>query len=257
MRKSEFISKHGELPDCAKRDATKAEVLNGANRQEEKSIEAIFFQNFDPNASTFGRSGRILSRTTISSRILRKWQDTFWVHLLPATLVVFRSEESFKKWAPKERRCGKVLLMLDFDTLGTLKTRRRDEESIENENFRAPTTKLISSVQKYSLGGVEATLRGSEALYACRLERLSSVGVDIIGSFASTSPTNLRSFRQVIQNCIQATTPCKSRSKRTKSKRSKMLQFDSTHHSTEINSAVTYSTCQSHCVQMRGQYVRL
>jgi len=252
---NEFFSKHSESLDWIKGYSSGTGVLNGVNRQKGKPAEEYFSRNIDRNTSIFGRSGHILSRTTISSRILRKWQDAFWVHLLPATLAVFRSEESFKKWASNDRRNGKVLLMVDFDTFGTLKTRIRDEESIGNENFRAPTTKLISSIQKYSLGDVQGTFHGSEALYTCKLERFSSVGVDLIGSFASTSPTNLRSFRKVIQKCIQATTPCKQRSKRSKLKKNMMPQLGGTCLSTGMGSEISGSICHSHSIQIIGRFV--
>lgn len=108
-----------------------------------------------------GRSGHILSRATLSSKITRKWQDSFWVHLLPTTIVVFRSEENFQEWRAKERLSRKALLTIDFDSLGTVSTNSTWQTK---QSPKVPATKLISRVQKYSLGDIQATLRGGEAL---------------------------------------------------------------------------------------------
>lgn len=124
----------------------------------------------------FGSSGSILSRTTTSSKLLRKWQPSYWVHLLPATLLVFRSEQDFQKW--KEERNGdwsttisrksrKLLLDVDFDTLGIL-AGQRDIKGINKNsllaNSKGASPKLVSRVQKHSLGDVESCMLKSQVL---------------------------------------------------------------------------------------------
>lgn len=158
----------------------------------------------DRNSMSFGRSGHILSRTTVAHRILRKWQNTFWIHLLPSTIIVFQSEEDFQKWASNESRFGKIMLKVDFNTLAISPRKIKDQQCREFENYKAPATKLISRIHKYTLGEVKAINRGEKPLYTCKLERLSSVGVDLVGSFASDKPTNLRTFRRAVHQCIKA-----------------------------------------------------
>jgi hypothetical protein len=122
--------------------------------------------------SPFGQMGKIRSRTSTASILLRKWQDTYWVHLLPATLVIFRSELEFKKWAERgdysSRKSRKVLLYVDFDTLGILTGHSDKEKGLNSSsllsNSKGSSAKLVSKLQKYSLGDVVTTLHGNEAL---------------------------------------------------------------------------------------------
>lgn len=174
--------------------------------------------------SPFGQSGHIRSRTSTASILLRKWQDSFWVHVLPATLMIFRSEQDFQKWAERDhspRKNRKVLLHVDFDTLGVLAGRNNMERGLNSNsllsNSKGSSAKLVSKLQKYSLGDVTTALYGSEALFVFKLERFSDVGVDAVASFASADQSQLRAFRRVIHDCIQIT----SRSKRRGPERSK------------------------------------
>ena len=127
----------------------------------------------------FGQSGQILSRTTASSKLLRKWQGSYWVHLLPATIVIFRNEQDFQKWAAEQssgdytarRKHRKVLLFVDFDTLGILTTGHNnnlEQRGLNSNsllsNSKGSSAKLVSKLQKYALGDVTTTLVGTQPL---------------------------------------------------------------------------------------------
>lgn len=210
----------------------------------------------NPATDLIGRSGHILSRATLSSKITRKWQDSFWVHLLPTTIVVFRSEENFQEWRAKERLSRKALLTIDFDSVGTVSSTNSTWQT--KQSPKVPATKLVSRVQKYSLGDIQATLRGGEALFTFRLERLSGVGVDVIASFASTTPSHLRSFRQVLHNCIRTAMPGKSRLKGSSKLKKKGVEPESgeedTHLSTIISTQVGSEMTRSTYQLSRGRY---
>jgi hypothetical protein len=114
----------------------------------------------------YGQSGNILSRTSTSSMLFRKWQDAFWVHLYPATLLLFRTAADFDSWAHRgERR--KVMLRVDFDTFGIL-AGRGVQKGLNSNNpagrSSKSSTKLMSMLQKYSLGDVQTNFSGRTAL---------------------------------------------------------------------------------------------
>jgi hypothetical protein len=122
----------------------------------------------------FGQSGQLLARATVSSKLLRKWQNCYWVHLQPASLVVFRSRLDFQSWASEgddyvtRRRDPKVILFVDFDTLGMLAAHTRLQRRLNSNsllaNSKASSLKFISKLQKYALGDVKATLTGNKPL---------------------------------------------------------------------------------------------
>ena len=122
----------------------------------------------------FGQSGQLLARATVSSKLLRKWQSCYWVHLHPASLVVFRSRLDFQRWAAMgddyvaRRRDSKVILFVDFDTLGMLAAHTNLERGLNSNsllaNSKASSIKIISNLQKYALGDVKTTLSGKTPL---------------------------------------------------------------------------------------------
>mmetsp|Transcript_14228 Transcript_14228/g.21033 ORF Transcript_14228/g.21033 Transcript_14228/m.21033 type:complete len:473 (+) Transcript_14228:92-1510(+) len=245
MRKTRQLLATAEPLQCEEKEENDRKTENSA-RDKEKLPQG---KSGTDCSDSIGRSGHILSRATLSSKITRKWQDSFWVHILPTTLVVFRSEENFRQWRAKERLSRKALITIDFDTLGTVSSTKNSLRT--NQLPKVPATKLISRVHKYSLGDIKATLRGGEALFTFQVERLSGVGVDVIASFASTTPANLRVFRQVLRDCIQVATPGKIRSKGSKSRKkgheTENGEEDthvSTIISTQVGSEMTRSTYQ-------------
>lgn len=94
--------------------------------------------------------------------------------------------------------------------------------------------------------------------FTFRLERLSGVGVDVIASFASTTPSHLRSFRQVLHNCIRTAMPGKSRSKNSSKLEKKGAEPESgeedTHLSTIISTQVGSEMTRSTYQLSRGRY---
>lgn len=126
-----------------------------------------------PTQQPFGQSGQILAQTTASSKLLRRWQECCWVHLKPASLLVFRSRNDFEKWVTdvgvditRRRRDRSILLAVDFDTLGILGSngeRGLNTNSLLS-NSKGSSAKLVSKLHKYALGDVTSTLLGSVPL---------------------------------------------------------------------------------------------
>jgi hypothetical protein len=126
-----------------------------------------------PSQQSFGQSGQVLSQTTASSKLLRRWQECFWIHLKPASLLVFRSKNDFEKWVTaiggdiaRRRKDRSILLAVDFDTLGMLSSngeRGLNTNSLLS-NSKGSSAKLVSKLHKYALGDVTSTLSGSVPL---------------------------------------------------------------------------------------------
>ena len=82
----------------------------------------------------FGKSGTIQARTTACSIIFKNWSNSVWLHVFPATIKLFESEEKMQQWkdASKKERNKKgskinklVKFSIDFDTTKKLKHSKR------------------------------------------------------------------------------------------------------------------------------------
>ena len=123
-----------------------------------------------PALQPFGQSGQILAQTTASSKLLRRWQDCYWIHLKPASLLLFRSRNDIEKWVTdaggdvaRRRKDRSILLAVDFDTLGILASNgeRGLNTSSLLSNSKGSSAKLVSKLHKYALGDVTSTLSGT------------------------------------------------------------------------------------------------
>ena len=74
----------------------------------------------------FGESGRIQCRTTKSSLLFKRWSMCYWLHVQPATIVVFETLEDMVGW--------KLLHMhQDISTNRPIPTAEITDESIEKK----------------------------------------------------------------------------------------------------------------------------
>ncbi len=101
----------------------------------------------------YGKSGPIQSRTNATSLLLKRWSDSYWLHVYPATVNIFENKEKMEEWkdASDEDKRKKasvkklVQLSINFDTKGWLKEQisaykkshqdeaREEEPSISSE----------------------------------------------------------------------------------------------------------------------------
>mmetsp|Transcript_25730 Transcript_25730/g.59763 ORF Transcript_25730/g.59763 Transcript_25730/m.59763 type:complete len:237 (-) Transcript_25730:771-1481(-) len=126
-----------------------------------------------------GASGRILSRTTWASLRLRRWQDGYWVHLFPASILLFHSFEEFDAWLHQSYGCP--MFCLDFDTLGILEKQQQDDRADVVRptlcHSKQSSKKLVARIQKLSMGPVHTKLYGNDLLYVPKTWRNSIVCV--------------------------------------------------------------------------------
>jgi len=184
-------------------------------------------------SSGCGVSGKILARTCMTSLMMKKWQDCYWVHELPAKLLVFRSEKDFHQYSQEQKK-KYLKLAVDFDTLGLLQQEQeyksKSKSGANSTKVSAATPKLVSAVQKYALADVHTKLYGKQALHSFKLQRLTGVGVDTVGAFASENVEEIKILRRVIHECIKITSKSSSRQRRKQS--ASMISDDQTQEMT-------------------------
>ena len=134
------------------------------------------------DGQVLGESGQILARPTAMSKFLRQWHESCWVHLKPASILLFRTRNDFEVWVKaangdfsNRKRNRTTQLVIDFDTLGILADRRSSgnkenvahgiEPSKLSTFSRGSSVKLLSKLQKYALGDVSSSMYGKMALY--------------------------------------------------------------------------------------------
>lgn len=191
-----------------------------------------------------GQSGRILSRTSTSALLLRRWTESYWVHLYPASLLFFRSQEEFVRWrtnrsgtgGPISINCNKVdspqdkpvKWAVDFDTMGVLKKKKKrkkkekketkekseDAGSGKEKKSKQDKNELVSKnvgqrACKYSMEDVRSKTyeRKGPLLHGFKLERWTNVGTNVAAAFASADPHETKALRKVIKSCLKLTSP--------------------------------------------------
>ena len=121
----------------------------------------------------FGSSGVVLSRTTKSSLVRRRWQQTFWVHYLPATILIFRDVEDFYQWIDSgditmpDLKSRLIVSIINFDTQGRLKRNTSEQQPSKTRricNSKGQSSKIVSRIDRLSLAPVQTKLYGSETL---------------------------------------------------------------------------------------------
>mmetsp|Transcript_25731 Transcript_25731/g.59769 ORF Transcript_25731/g.59769 Transcript_25731/m.59769 type:complete len:314 (-) Transcript_25731:451-1392(-) len=160
-----------------------------------------------------GASGRILSRTTWASLRLRRWQDGYWVHLFPASILLFHSFEEFDAWLHQSYGCP--MFCLDFDTLGILEKQQQDDRADVVRptlcHSKQSSKKLVARIQKLSMGPVHTKLYGNDLLHAFKVERWTDVGADVLAAFASADANEVACLRRAMTECLDLTRPATSR----------------------------------------------
>mmetsp|Transcript_19758 Transcript_19758/g.29147 ORF Transcript_19758/g.29147 Transcript_19758/m.29147 type:complete len:283 (+) Transcript_19758:43-891(+) len=194
-----------------------------------KKKESVLSQfNFDENG--IGQSGHILSRTKKADLLFRRWKESYWVHIQPAILLMFRSKEDFLIWkgTSKEDRSRERLVMwaVNFDSRGVLKKKKKKlKKKLEKEkkeqylkegssSFSSDIAKsnqamipADKSVLKYSMLDVHSKMytKNRPILHGFKLERWLEVGAGVTAAFASSNAEEVKSLRKIIRSCIEMT----------------------------------------------------
>jgi len=180
----------------------------------------------------YGKTGIIQSRTSVTSLLLHRWNQSYWLHVHPASLVIFDSEEKMNKWKDyydEDYRTGissrdkaghyhemKKLVhrRIDFDTQGRLQEvinkygQQHSSSSSDchtmSPNTRATPPSIITSIAKYAMEEVRSKYysRKGPLMHTCKISYLSNTGRNILVAFGSSEPHELKKIRSVIRYCI-------------------------------------------------------
>jgi len=81
-------------------------------------------------ATGYGQSGQILSRTSSTDLLLKKWKTTYWLQVHPVSLYLFSSLEDMEEWI----RLDESIKGLNSHTLSTIRSEDGEDDHEEDEN---------------------------------------------------------------------------------------------------------------------------
>mmetsp|Transcript_12840 Transcript_12840/g.19252 ORF Transcript_12840/g.19252 Transcript_12840/m.19252 type:complete len:328 (-) Transcript_12840:214-1197(-) len=185
----------------------------------------------------FGRSGPIQSRTTTSSLLFKKWSESYWLHVYPATVNIFENKETMELWkgATDDDREHKkpikklVKLSINFDTLGRLQAqvdehnRRKAEDATDTglgeEASDVPRKDFIGVPYHYIMEEVRSKFysRNGPLLHTCKISYFCHTGRTINSAYGSADPTDLKRIRSVFRYCIRLVAKAEKHFQRKKS----------------------------------------
>jgi hypothetical protein len=188
----------------------------------------------------YGQSGMIQSRTSVTSLLLHRWNQSYWLHVYPASLVIFDTEEKMKQWKDYydedhlngidlngksghfHARKKLIQIWIDFDTQGQLQNvinmyelRQRAEHSSSGDcqstlernsiSTSASSSGTITTIAKYAMEEVRSKYysRKGPLMHTCKISYLSNTGRSILVAFGSTEVEELKKIRSVIRYCIK------------------------------------------------------
>jgi hypothetical protein len=186
-----------------------------------------------------GQSGSIQSRTSTTSLLLNRWNQSYWLHVYPASLVIFDSEVKMKQWkvyyeedtfngislndksSNRHARKKLIQMKIDFDTQGQLQSvinrYELQQQTSQHSSFSdgqssgmvsavtasAPSC-VITTIAKYAMEEVRSKYysRKGPLMHTCKISYLSNTGRSILVAFGSTEADELKKIRSVIRYCI-------------------------------------------------------
>jgi len=177
-----------------------------------------------PTIGTLGKEGKIMCRTSFLTLMLRRWTDSYWLHVHPTTILVFETKESMDEWKmlsmtgedDNDNNLEKLIQWsINFDTSGVVYKRMQKAEKKKCKRMNIPPPKLSTKVNDnynyvppivYAMEEVRSKCYNgpsSPLLHTCKLSYLSSSGRTIAAAFGSTESADLKQFRATVRSCIK------------------------------------------------------
>jgi len=176
-----------------------------------------------PAIGSLGKEGMIMCRTSIFTLILRRWADSYWLHVHPTTILVFKTKELMDKWKMLHRtgedgaKDSDTLIQwsLDFDTSGVVHKKMVKAEKKRCKLMNIPPPKLKTKIDdnykyappiNYAMEEVRSKYyngRNGPLMHTCKISYLTSQGRTIAVAFGSTESPDLKQLRATIRYCIK------------------------------------------------------
>jgi hypothetical protein len=175
----------------------------------------------------FGKTGHIFLRR--SSMFSKSWREAYWLHLFPATLLVFRSAEDLETWkflhSDEEsgynggRNDKLIKFGVNFDVNGVvnrqiqkLNKKLCKQGKMSKKEYKAKRPSVLETdtknkndlrVIKYDLEEVYSKEYKNKIIHTCKIHRWSEIGVAVAIMFGSHNPQELKNLRQVVRHCLK------------------------------------------------------
>lgn len=172
----------------------------------------------------FGKSGLIQSRTDTKSLVFRNWTHCCWLHVFPATIHLFESEEKMLQWkdASEGKRQGNVSSIrklvkftIDFDTMKKLQKqidfhrKKQLNKSAVNKAILITKDDLNDKTDihrpiHYVLEEVRSKYytNNGPLMHTCKISYFEDSGRNIMVALGSEHPEEVKRIRSVIRHCI-------------------------------------------------------
>eukprot|EP00978_Attheya_sp_CCMP212_P034087 scaffold141155_cov64-Attheya_sp.AAC.3 len=154
-------------------------------------------------------SGRILARTSGSTLLFRRWKECYWLHVEPATIVLFNSKDDMEFWREQDEHfpIGRSLRKKMIKKMKKEKSSGfGGDREFDCEPHRPPGH-TERKAMKYSMADVHSKSydRKKTIIHGFKVERWTSVGTQIAGAFGSADPLETKAIRKVIRSCLKQT----------------------------------------------------
>lgn len=250
LRHGRFRNKHDEMSNSS--DYTQHIIQNDKKSAEERRVVLQGEDHVRKSKGTklaikgYGRSGPILSRSGTGAVpvAMKRWSNSYWLHVYPATIQTFDSEEKMARWkelAEEDQRNGEneetmaekkklVRSYLNFDTEGILQKKIDRYESNQvsaTKGFVSGLTSRNSKVEddmafrlpmKYVMEEVRSKYytRKGPLIHGCKISYLDFTGRNLVAAFGSEEPNDLKRLRGIIRYCIRLVRKAAPKKKKSK-----------------------------------------
>lgn len=141
-----------------------------------------------PSSELVHMTAPILTRTSLRSLVMKKWNHSYWMHYGPTGLLIFRSKDHMDDWRynpyhGKKQRDFLVKLHIDFQ-----KDVEREEGVLGHR---------ILPVKKKSYGK-------NEEMYQFKLEKWTNLGCSVLAAFASQEEDEVQILHDIISEMLRS-----------------------------------------------------
>jgi len=197
-----------------------------------KSVNSIKKKAIPP-INSFGKAGKIFCRTSPCALLLRRWTESYWLHVHPTTILLFKSKKDMEKWKALEsesevhgeegrftsghKKKEKLIhWSINFDTSGIVHNKMIKAERKKCKRMNIPPPKSKSKVNDNTLPPILYAMeevrskyydgRKGPLFHSCKISYLSTSGRTLAAAFGSSEPSELKTLRATVRYCLKLVT---------------------------------------------------
>jgi len=168
-------------PSLTSNTADTMEIIKTSRHRRVKSALPL------PSFDKVTHSGLMMARISLTSLVMKKWKQVFWISYGDSEIYMFRSKIDFEEWATNPylttiERQEMVKLKVDF-------------------KIKSNCSSGIRCYRAFSLQGKNYGKSG--LMHTFKLEQWMHYGPVILGAFASISQTEISAFHTICKEIIK------------------------------------------------------